>query len=68
MKDDHEDDHKELPINLQAAIAKSARAAELTYQLPYPVNGSVRSLAHTLVSKTRRYTGSRMRALILPWT
>jgi len=23
MKDDHEDDHKELPINLQAAIAKA---------------------------------------------
>jgi len=23
MKDDHEDDHKELPINLQATIAKA---------------------------------------------
>jgi len=44
MKDDHDDDHKELAINLRRP-SRNRAYTELTYQLPYPVNGSVRSLA-----------------------
>ena len=71
MKDDHEGDHKELAINLQVAIAKSARALNL------PTSCHILSMAPSEVWRVPDHVGiedkkihqkRRARALFLPRT
>jgi hypothetical protein len=63
MKDDHDDDHKELAINLRTAVAKSRvtyLSAAISCQWLCPKFGAFR------INDKKIHQKRRMRALFLP--
>ena len=71
MKDDHEDDRKELEINLQTAMEKSACAPNLPISchiLSMVLSEVWRVLALATIDNKKIHQKRHLRALFLPHT